>query len=926
MKRFILLLFATLSSYYLNAQVIFEDDFENGTEFKNAWTPRPSTNGRVEITEGSAANGQFGALIGKASDGDFETNALDLTLNLEPFSQVELSFDIRDIAEETHEQDGLYFSDDGGQSFVKVYNFLAEDWCNNYGAFPPFDIDALAAANNLNLTSQFVIRIQQYDNADFNGGFQQGENDGFYIDNVLVRVPKIKYATLPFEDGFEDSELDSAWSWSFPNNTSLTSTTKPTGDVRITTESNNGGQQGLRIGKICDDGFTTNALDLHLNLEGETQVKFSFDIRDIAEETHEQDGLYFSDDGGQSFVKVYNFLAEDWCNNYGAFPPFDIDALAAANNLNLTSQFVIRIQQYDNADFNGGFQQGENDGFYIDNVLVISRKTDFASIPFFDDFETGELSNSWLWSHPDSTTLPNTTKPTGFVFVTADARNTNQFGLQIGKRCDDGFSTSAIDLHLNLAGQSQVEINMDLRNINNEQHLQDGIFFSSNGGKSFTKIYEFVFEELSTQYTPFSLNIDPNLLGIAFSDSSVIRIQQYDNADFNGGFQQGENDGFYIDNVSVQNTKLPFITSFSPGIAPVGREITLTGINMNTVTSVQFAGAAPVTGQALDSVTLLVVVPANAQTGKISVTNEEGTTSSENNFVVSDEEVAAPYELSAEAVSCFITLNWQDTTNNETGFIVERRMVDSTDFIQIATLSANSTSYADEAKVLQNGTEYFYRVRAFSPLGNSAYSNEYSTTAIVSDNCGGEPPTAPPPAPTGLVASTPDREETQLDLNWNAVEGATSYNVYRQVGDNFEQVGSTTETSYTDRGLAFGTKYIYHVRAYNGRESDPSDTTSATTIDKILAIVDDLAEVSELLRLYPNPAQNQLQFTLKNDQYSEVQVRIINTLGQVQLNQKFVKSQPVIEKAMDISHWKSGMYFVEITQAQFRTVQRLAKQ
>ncbi|MEQ9380476.1 MAG: T9SS type A sorting domain-containing protein, partial [Imperialibacter sp.] len=570
----------------------------------------------------------------------------------------------------------------------------------------------------------------------------------------------------------------------------------------------------------------------------------------------------------------------------------------------------------------------DEDGFYIDNVIVREPPVTYATLPFEDNFDDGTMKSPWAWVQPDSTVTDlNTIIPSADYGLTSGA-NSNSFWVFMGKLCDNNaFATNALDLHLNLSGQSEVELVFDINSFFDETHAEDGIYFSEDGGNNFIKVIDWDPESWTdnTWFTHPSVNVGLLAIqnGLQLTDRFVIRFQQHDNADFNG---TNDEDGIRIDNVFVRNSKLPYITAFTPGIGPVDREVTISGGNFANTQEVLFNEIKADTFIVVDSATLIVKVPAGAETGKISVTNEEGTTSSENDFVVSTEEVAAPYELSAEAVSCFITLNWQDTTGNETGFIVERRMVDSTDFTQIATLGANSTSYADEARVLQNGTEYFYRVRAFSPLGNSAYSNEASATAIVSDNCGGEPPTAPPPAPTGLVASTPDREETQLDLNWNVVEGATSYNVYRQVGGNFEQVGSTTETSYTDRGLAFGTIYIYHVRAYNGRESDPSDTASATTIDKILAIGDDLAEVSELLRLYPNPAQGQLQFTLKNDEYSEVQLRVFNTLGQVQLDQSFIKNQPVIEDAMDISHWKSGMYFVEITQGQFRTVQRVAKQ
>ena len=341
----------------------------------------------------------------------------------------------------------------------------------------------------------------------------------------------------------------------------------------------------------------------------------------------------------------------------------------------------------------------------------------------------------------------------------------------------------------------------------------------------------------------------------------------------------------------------------------------------------QFAGAAPVTGEVVDSVTLLVTVPANATTGKISVTNEEGTTSSENNFVVSSEEVAAPVSLDAESVPCFIKLSWQDAATNETGFIIERRTTDATEYSQVATLGANAQSYADAS--LQDGTEYFYRVRAYSTLGNSPYSEEKSAVAQVAENCGIAPGTGETPAaPLNLVASEPDGEETQIVLNWDATTGATGYNIYRQLSDgSFVLAGTTQETTFTDRGLAFGAEYTYHVRAMSGnQESEPSNTDSATTVDKVTALEDDLAEVSEVFRLYPNPTAQQLKFALKNELYGEVQLRVVNLMGQVQLERTLDKYQTVVEETLDLTGLGTGIYFVEVIQDQYRSVQRLAKQ
>lgn len=88
-------------------------------------------------------------------------------------------------------------------------------------------------------------------------------------------------------------------------------------------------------------------------------------------------------------------------------------------------------------------------------------------------------------------------------------------------------------------------------------------------------------------------------------------------------------------------------------------------------------------------------------------------------------------------------------------------------------------------------------------------------------------------APANLVA-TPG--ETQVALSWNAVSGATGYNVKRGYvsGGPYTIVGSVTGTSYIDTSLAIGSPYYYVVSTVNGVvESVNSAEASATTYSSL---------------------------------------------------------------------------------------------
>jgi fibronectin type 3 domain-containing protein len=183
---------------------------------------------------------------------------------------------------------------------------------------------------------------------------------------------------------------------------------------------------------------------------------------------------------------------------------------------------------------------------------------------------------------------------------------------------------------------------------------------------------------------------------------------------------------------------------------------------------------------------------------------------------------AAPSGLSAAGVQGpQVTLTWNDNSNNESGFHIDRATSsDFTQNLQTFTAPANSTSMAtftDNNSVLP-GTTYWYRVRATNPAGDSANSNVVSIAI----------PTAPATPSNGhatLITST------EVDLAWtdNATNEVT-YRIFRKTGTGgvFNQIATLppNTTSYKDTGLSPGTLYDYHIEAWN--ISGNNDRTGAT--------------------------------------------------------------------------------------------------
>ncbi len=251
--------------------------------------------------------------------------------------------------------------------------------------------------------------------------------------------------------------------------------------------------------------------------------------------------------------------------------------------------------------------------------------------------------------------------------------------------------------------------------------------------------------------------------------------------------------------------------------------------------------------------------------------NEPPTIGAYENGVVSV--LAAPTGLTAEGDTNMVYLQWTDNSNNELGFVIERRLGDTTSvnpFEVIDTTLANEVYYFDTN--VEPLTTYTYRLYAYNSESVSAYSNIAQATT---------------PVPVELTSFIAKVGEKTVTINWStATETNNSgFEVQRKIKDNWEKVtfikgkGTTTEKSdysYTDD---FRYQSVSGIIVYRLKQVDFNGTFNYSNLLNV--DVDFTPKEYTLYQNYPNPFNpaTKIKFALPFD--SRVKISVYNILGEL---------------------------------------------
>ncbi len=181
---------------------------------------------------------------------------------------------------------------------------------------------------------------------------------------------------------------------------------------------------------------------------------------------------------------------------------------------------------------------------------------------------------------------------------------------------------------------------------------------------------------------------------------------------------------------------------------------------------------------------------------------------------------AAPSNVKAvPETTTGIKISWS-AVSGVTGYQVLRSTSATGTFTAIGSVTETSRVSTG----LTAGTTYYYKVRAYKEVNGTRIYGAFSSVVSAMPK---------PTAPGGVKATV--SSATKVTVSWNAVAGATGYEVYRATSatGTYSKLGTVTTTSRACPGLTTGTKYYFKVRAYveiNGTKyySNYSSVVNAT--------------------------------------------------------------------------------------------------
>ena len=335
----------------------------------------------------------------------------------------------------------------------------------------------------------------------------------------------------------------------------------------------------------------------------------------------------------------------------------------------------------------------------------------------------------------------------------------------------------------------------------------------------------------------------------------------------------------------------------------------------------------------------------------------------------------APSNLIAESVSqSEIDISWQDNSDNELVFKIERKREDEADWTEIGQVIGGTTAFSSTN--LEADRSYSYRVRASNEGGDSEYTNIDSTRSecnllVLINNvsgsgntiCAGKEallevktnvtdatyqwkrnginiPNANLPvynadrtgeydcqiisgdcrksSSTPVIVIVEPSFGVNITMNNDtqaleaSVRGAQAYQWFR----NYQPVSGAIESTYLPP-----VDGVYFVVVTN---EGCSATSNLMTVTVGVTAVEETT-LSKRMRLSPNPAEDESLLEIDNEVYGPYQVMITDMQGRVQMVLSGTKQAKVLKRVLPVQNLAQGVYLVKVRLKDQKGLQKLVK-
>ncbi|MCR5122978.1 MAG: hypothetical protein K6B74_11225 [Ruminococcus sp.] len=184
--------------------------------------------------------------------------------------------------------------------------------------------------------------------------------------------------------------------------------------------------------------------------------------------------------------------------------------------------------------------------------------------------------------------------------------------------------------------------------------------------------------------------------------------------------------------------------------------------------------------------------------------------------------IGTPKITSGSYANGSITLTWTKA-DKASGYRIYKYDAASNTYKSVKTLSGGDTTTYTILNIASGSKETF-KIKAFMRDGTEVKWGSASTAFSVKT-------TAPLAAPTGLEAIATN---AIVKLQWNAVSGADSYNIYEVSGSNYTLIGeSTTNSATVNTGAGNGKSFAVSAVSGTGSSKTSGAYSSLATVAKV---------------------------------------------------------------------------------------------